>query len=106
MKFSFVNPTQIHFGQGQIARIASAIPWDAPVLLRYAGKLGGAYGHSRQTSGHYGSVARSAPCGDAAGSLLGPYNAFGPVASLFVTHCAQISAVAHTWTLLAGTVLQ
>ena len=52
------------------------------------------------------AVARSAPCDDAAGSLLGLYNAFGPVASLFVTHCAHISAVAHTWTLLAGTVLQ
>ena len=37
MKFSFVNPTQIHFGQGQIARIASAIPRDARVLLLYGG---------------------------------------------------------------------
>lgn len=37
MKFSFVNPTQIHFGQGQIARITSAIPRDARVLLLYGG---------------------------------------------------------------------
>lgn len=37
MKFSFVNPTQIHFGQGQIARIADAIPADRKVLLLYGG---------------------------------------------------------------------
>ncbi|WP_372864973.1 iron-containing alcohol dehydrogenase [Spongiibacter sp.] len=37
MKFSFVNPTQIHFGQGQIARIAKAIPADSKVLLLYGG---------------------------------------------------------------------
>ena len=37
MKFSFVNPTQIYFGQGQIARIASAIPRDARVLVLYGG---------------------------------------------------------------------
>ncbi|WP_027873370.1 iron-containing alcohol dehydrogenase [Spongiibacter marinus] len=37
MKFSFVNPTQIHFGQGQIARIADAIPADCKVLLLYGG---------------------------------------------------------------------
>ena len=37
MKFSFVNPTQIHFGQGQIARIAQAIPADRKVLLLYGG---------------------------------------------------------------------
>ena len=37
MKFSFVNPTQIYFGQGQIARIASAIPGDARVLVLYGG---------------------------------------------------------------------
>lgn len=37
MKFSFVNPTQIHFGQGQIARIAQAIPPGSKVLLIYGG---------------------------------------------------------------------
>ncbi len=37
MKFSFVNPTQVYFGQGQIARIASAIPQDARVLVLYGG---------------------------------------------------------------------
>ena len=46
MKFSFVNPTQIHFGQGQIARIADAIPADRKVLLLYGGgsiKTNGVY---------------------------------------------------------------
>jgi len=37
MKFSYVNPTQIHFGQGQIATIASAIPQDQKVLVIYGG---------------------------------------------------------------------
>ena len=37
MKFSYVNPTQIHFGQGQIATIATAIPKDKKVLVIYGG---------------------------------------------------------------------
>jgi len=37
MKFSYVNPTQIHFGQGQIATIATAIPEDKKVLVIYGG---------------------------------------------------------------------
>lgn len=37
MKFSYVNPTQIHFGQGQIAAIATSIPQDKKVLVIYGG---------------------------------------------------------------------
>jgi NADP-dependent alcohol dehydrogenase len=37
MKFSFANPTAIHFGQGQISAIATAIPTDAKVLVVYGG---------------------------------------------------------------------
>lgn len=37
MKFSYVNPTQIHFGQGQIAAIATSIPQDQKVLVIYGG---------------------------------------------------------------------
>lgn len=37
MQFSFNNPTQIQFGQGQIASIQSLIPADAKVLLLYGG---------------------------------------------------------------------
>ncbi|RJX75785.1 iron-containing alcohol dehydrogenase [Vibrio sinensis] len=37
MKFSYVNPTQIFFGQGQIQAISSAIPADAKVLMIYGG---------------------------------------------------------------------
>ena len=37
MKFSFANPTAIHFGQGQISSIATAIPTDAKVLVVYGG---------------------------------------------------------------------
>lgn len=37
MKFSYANPTQIHFGQGQIAAIAQAIPADNKVLVVYGG---------------------------------------------------------------------
>ena len=37
MKFSYVNPTQIFFGQGQIAAIKSAIPADQTVLVSYGG---------------------------------------------------------------------
>ena len=37
MKFSYVNPTQIHFGQGQIDAIATAIPQDQKVLVIYGG---------------------------------------------------------------------
>lgn len=37
MQFSYVNPTQIHFGQGQIQSISSAIPLDQKVLVIYGG---------------------------------------------------------------------
>lgn len=37
MKFSYVNPTTIHFGQGQIARIANSIPDGRKVLVTYGG---------------------------------------------------------------------
>ncbi|MGL6261888.1 iron-containing alcohol dehydrogenase [Vibrio sp. WXL210] len=37
MKFSYANPTQIHFGQGQIEAIAQAIPADNKVLVIYGG---------------------------------------------------------------------
>ncbi|GGA81810.1 NADH-dependent alcohol dehydrogenase [Neiella marina] len=37
MKFSYVNHTQIHFGQGQIQAIAQAIPADSKVLVIYGG---------------------------------------------------------------------
>ncbi|NQZ93311.1 MAG: iron-containing alcohol dehydrogenase [Moritella sp.] len=37
MKFSYVNPTQIHFGQGQIETIATSIPKDKKVLVIYGG---------------------------------------------------------------------
>ncbi|MGF1900067.1 iron-containing alcohol dehydrogenase [Aliivibrio sifiae] len=46
MKFSYVNPTQIHFGQGQIAAIATSIPQDQKVLVIYGGgsiKTNGVY---------------------------------------------------------------
>ncbi|MFC0117453.1 iron-containing alcohol dehydrogenase [Pseudoalteromonas xiamenensis] len=37
LNFSFVNPTQIHFGKDQIAHIAKAIPATAKVLVTYGG---------------------------------------------------------------------
>ncbi len=37
MNFSYVNPTQIFFGQGQIAAIANAIPTGQKVLVIYGG---------------------------------------------------------------------
>ncbi|CAM4366862.1 iron-containing alcohol dehydrogenase [Vibrio agarivorans] len=37
MKFSYANPTQIHFGQGQISAIAQSIPQDRHVLVIYGG---------------------------------------------------------------------
>ncbi len=37
MEFSFNNPTQIQFGQGQIASIKSLIPANAKVLVLYGG---------------------------------------------------------------------
>lgn len=37
MKFSFLNPTKIEFGQGQIATIKNNIPRDNKVLLIYGG---------------------------------------------------------------------
>ncbi|MEL6189573.1 MAG: NADH-dependent alcohol dehydrogenase, partial [Myxococcota bacterium] len=35
MKFSYMNPTIIHFGRGQIARIAKSIPAGRKVLVTY-----------------------------------------------------------------------
>jgi NADP-dependent alcohol dehydrogenase len=35
--FSFRNPTRIHFGKGQIAKIKEEIPADARVLITYGG---------------------------------------------------------------------
>lgn len=37
MEFSYLNPTQIHFGQGKIASISDAIPTDSKVLVIYGG---------------------------------------------------------------------
>ena len=37
MKFSYVNPTQIHFGQGQIEALSKAIPTSSNVLVVYGG---------------------------------------------------------------------
>lgn len=37
MQFSYKNPTQIQFGQGQIASIADLIPKDASVIVVYGG---------------------------------------------------------------------
>lgn len=37
MKFSFINPTQIQFGQGQIASVKSLIKKGATVLVMYGG---------------------------------------------------------------------
>ena len=37
MEFSYVNPTQIHFGQGKIASISDAIPSSSKVLVVYGG---------------------------------------------------------------------
>jgi NADP-dependent alcohol dehydrogenase len=37
MKFSFLNPTKIEFGQGQIARIKNNIPKNSKVLVMYGG---------------------------------------------------------------------
>ncbi|QIL86882.1 iron-containing alcohol dehydrogenase (plasmid) [Vibrio sp. HDW18] len=37
MHFSYVNPTKIHFGQGQIAQIGQEIPKESKVLVLYGG---------------------------------------------------------------------
>ena len=37
MKFSFENSTRIHFGEGQIAKVATDIPKDKKVLVTYGG---------------------------------------------------------------------
>ncbi|MEZ8029133.1 aldehyde reductase [Enterovibrio norvegicus] len=37
MQFTYSNPTQIHFGQGQIAAIADVIPAQSKVLVIYGG---------------------------------------------------------------------
>ena len=35
--FTYWNTTRIHFGKGQIARIAEVVPADARVLVTYGG---------------------------------------------------------------------
>ncbi|WP_461535552.1 iron-containing alcohol dehydrogenase [Spongorhabdus nitratireducens] len=37
LNFSYHNPTRVHFGKGQIARVAEEIPADARVLITYGG---------------------------------------------------------------------
>ena len=37
LNFSYHNPTRIHFGKGQIARVSEEIPQDAKVLITYGG---------------------------------------------------------------------
>ncbi|PKF49676.1 iron-containing alcohol dehydrogenase [Enterovibrio nigricans] len=37
MNFTYVNPTVVHFGQGQISAIATAIPANSKVLVIYGG---------------------------------------------------------------------
>ncbi|WP_113907946.1 iron-containing alcohol dehydrogenase [Aliidiomarina celeris] len=52
--FSFKNPTQILFGEGQIAEIANVIPADARVMLIYGGgsiKGNGVYGQIQTALG-------------------------------------------------------
>lgn len=36
-KFTYQNPTRIHFGEGQIAAITNDIPKDKKVLVTYGG---------------------------------------------------------------------
>ncbi|MGY3571438.1 iron-containing alcohol dehydrogenase [Vibrio paucivorans] len=52
MKFSYVNPTQIHFGQGQIETVASSIPTTEKVLVIYGGG-------SIKSNGVYDQVAKA-----------------------------------------------
>ncbi|GAM59632.1 iron-containing alcohol dehydrogenase [Vibrio ishigakensis] len=56
MQFSYVNPTQIHFGQGQISAVSSAIPSTSKVLVIYGGgsiKKNGIYDQvSKALEGH------------------------------------------------------
>ena len=35
--FTFYNPVRVHFGEGQIKKIADEIPQDAKVLITYGG---------------------------------------------------------------------
>ncbi|WP_391090627.1 iron-containing alcohol dehydrogenase [Vibrio sp. NH-UV-68] len=56
MQFSYVNPTQIHFGQGQIKTIESVIPTDQKVLVIYGGgsiKRNGVYDQVSQALAHH-----------------------------------------------------
>lgn len=56
MQFSYVNPTQIHFGQGQIKSIESVIPTDQKVLVIYGGgsiKHNGVYDQVCQALAHH-----------------------------------------------------
>ena len=56
MKFSYMNPTTIHFGRGQIARITKSIPAGRKVLMAYGGgsiKKNGVYDQvSEALKGH------------------------------------------------------
>lgn len=56
MQFSYVNPTQIHFGKGQIKTIESVIPTDQRVLVIYGGgsiKRNGVYDQVSQALAHH-----------------------------------------------------
>lgn len=56
MQFSYVNPTQIHFGKGQIKTIESVIPTDQKVLVIYGGgsiKRNGVYDQVSQALAHH-----------------------------------------------------
>ena len=51
--FTYHNPTRIHFGRGQIAKIGQELPANARVLLLAGGsiKQNGVYAQARQTLG-------------------------------------------------------
>ena len=56
LNFSFHNPTRIHFGEGQIAKITKEIPADARVLVIYGGgsiKANGIYQQVSQALADY-----------------------------------------------------
>ena len=52
--FTFQNPTRIHFGKGQIEKLATELPADARILLTYGGgsiKANGVYAQVQATLG-------------------------------------------------------
>lgn len=56
MQFSYANPTQIFFGQGQISSITQSLPNDAKVLVIYGGgsiKRNGVYDQVTKTLADY-----------------------------------------------------